>query len=311
MNNIKTLNVTGHKKLFYAVSIIIIVAAIIVSVVAGLNMAIEFKGGTLITYTYEGTIDTSAVENAVKDASGEDCSVSTGESMSGQTKTVTISFSTQNGLTADKQYQITDVLESEFAENKLAIYDSTDVSPTSGSEFFNKCLVAVVFSAIIMIVYIGFRFKKIGGWSAGFFAVVALIHDMLIVFACFVFFRFDINANFMAVLLTILGYSINATIIIYDRIRENERLYGHSVGLDELVNMSIAQTLRRTIHTNVTTIMAMVIVCIVAFVSNVTSIISFAFPLIVGLLAGAYSSNCIAPTLWVTWQNHKANKVVK
>ena len=109
----------------------------------------------------------------------------------------------------------------------------------------------------------------------------------------------------MAVLLTILGYSINATIIIYDRIRENRRLYGRKLELTDLVNLSITQTVGRSIHTTVTTVLAMLTVCIVCSVLGITSIISFAFPLIIGMLAGVYSSNCISPTLWVMWQKHK------
>jgi preprotein translocase subunit SecF len=128
------------------------------------------------------------------------------------------------------------------------------------------------------------------------------------VYGCFVICRFDINANFMAVLLTILGYSINATIIIYDRIRENERLVGSKYELDQLVNLSITQTMGRSIHTTVTTVLAMATVCIVCFIAGVSSIISFAFPLIIGMIAGVYSSNCIAPTLWVMWEKHKAKK---
>ena len=106
----------------------------------------------------------------------------------------------------------------------------------------------------------------------------------------------------MAVLLTILGYSINATIIIYDRIRENRRLYGDSKTLDEYVNMSVTQSLGRSVHTTVTTVIAMLTVCVVGLVSGVESILSFAFPLVIGLIAGVYSSNCIAPTLWTLWQ---------
>ena len=112
----------------------------------------------------------------------------------------------------------------------------------------------------------------------------------------------------MAVLLTILGYSINATIIIYDRIRENRRLYNNKYSLDEMVNMSVTQTLGRSVNTTVTTVMAMAVVCVVCTIYGVSSIISFAFPLIIGMVAGVYSSNCIAPTLWVAWQDHKAKK---
>ena len=131
---------------------------------------------------------------------------------------------------------------------------------------------------------------------------------MIMVFGSFVIFGFDINANFMAVLLTILGYSINATIIIYDRIRENKRLYGNKYNTEELVNMSISQTLGRSIHTTVTTVLAMTVVCVVCLFFGVTSIMSYALPLIVGMIAGVYSSNCIAPTLWVMWQNRKPKK---
>lgn len=135
------------------------------------------------------------------------------------------------------------------------------------------------------------------------FSVVALAHDMCMVYGCFVICRFDINANFMAVLLTILGYSINATIIIYDRIRENENLLGNKMELEDLVNLSITQTMGRSIHTTVTTVLAMATVCIVCIICGVTSILSFAFPLIIGMISGVYSSNCIAPTLWVHWKN--------
>ena len=180
--------------------------------------------------------------------------------------------------------------------------------PQTVRNFFFKCLVACAFAAIVTIIYIGFRFKKIGGLSAGCFAVLALIHDMCMVYGCFVIFRFDINANFMAVLLTILGYSINATIIVYDRIRENRRLLGKKMPLNELVNLSITQTMGRSVHTTVTTVLAMATVCVVCLICNITSIISFAFPLIIGMLAGVYSSNCIAPTLWVMWQDHVEKK---
>ena len=150
--------------------------------------------------------------------------------------------------------------------------------------------------------------RNIGGLSAGVFSVVALFHDMCMVYGCFVICRFDISANFMAVMLTILGYSINATIIIYDRIRENERILGKKLTLDQLVNLSVTQTLGRSIHTTVTTVLAMATVCIVCVICGVSSIISFAFPLIIGMVAGVYSSNCIAPTLWVLWQKHVQKK---
>lgn len=307
---LKTLNVYARRKVFYIVSVVIIAAAALVSVIGGVDLAIEFKGGTLIEYSYEGDIDTKAVEDAVNEAIGESVTVKTGESMANDSKTVTLSFASKDGLTNTKQTTLTTALQEKFADNKLEVYSSSDVSPSNGKEFFLKCFVAVAFAAVIMIIYIGFRFRKIGGISAGCMAVVALIHDALMVFACFAFFRFDIDDNFMAVILTILGYSINATIIIYDRIRENKRLYGKKP-LDELVNMSVTQTIGRSVHTNVTTIISMATVCIVCLITGVTTIIPFVFPIIIGMLAGVYSSNVVAPTLWVMLQNRKAAKEKK
>lgn len=304
----KSLNVTSHRKIFYTVSCSLIAVFIIITAVIGLNVAIEFKGGTIITYTYTGDIDTNEVSTLVSDTIGESAVVTKGENFSSNDTTIKISLSSKKGISNENQEKLKTAMESRFADNNIDLLESNDIAASNGTEFFFKCLVACAFAAIVTIIYIGFRFKKIGGLSAGCFAVLALIHDMCMVYGCFVIFRFDINANFMAVLLTILGYSINATIIVYDRIRENRRLLGKKMPLNELVNLSITQTMGRSVHTTVTTVLAMATVCVVCLICNITSIISFAFPLIIGMLAGVYSSNCIAPTLWAMWQDHVEKK---
>ncbi len=298
----KTFDVVGKKKYFYIFSIAVIAVAVILTFVMGMNIAIEFKGGTIITYSYNGTIDENRVASTATSVVNQPCNAALGESLADGMKTVSLSFPSSTGISADVQATLTDELDAAFADNSLELYSSQDVNPTTGSGFFGKCLVAVAFSAVVMIVYIGLRFRKIGGWIAGCCSVIALIHDMCFVYACCVICRFDIDSNFMAVLLTILGYSINATIIIYDRIRENRTLYGTEKSLDELVNMSVSQSFGRSLHTTVTTVIAMASICVVALIAGVDSILSFAFPLVIGLLAGVYSSNCIAPTLWTIWQ---------
>ncbi len=298
----KTFDVVGKRKYFYIFSLAVIIIAVVLSFVLGMNVAIEFRGGTIITYSYTGTIDESEITAAAEEFSGESCNVTFGESIADGANTVSLSFPSSTGFSAERQAELTDVLAGQFSENEITLYNSQDVNATTGAGFMGKCIVAVVFSLVVMILYIGWRFRKIGGWVAGLCSVVALIHDMCFVYACFVICRFDIDSNFMAVLLTILGYSINATIIIYDRIRENRRMYGDEKTLDEYVNMSVTQSLGRTIHTTATTVIAMASVCVVALVAGVDSILSFAFPLVIGLVAGTYSSNCIAPTLWTMWQ---------
>ena len=184
--------------------------------------------------------------------------------------------------------------------------ESAAVSPSSGKEFFQKCIVAAVFAAIVLILYIAIRFKNIGGWLAGICAVIALFHDIIVVYGTFVIFGMEIDANFMAVILTILGYSINDTIVIYDRIRENKTLYKDKLSLAELTNLSTNQSLTRSINTSVTTIATMLVVTIVAMVYGVNSIISFSFPMMIGLISGTYSTICIAGPLWV-WLEEKKN----
>jgi preprotein translocase subunit SecF len=306
VNGKKVLNVVGRKKIFYCISLCLIALFIVLSFTIKPKVAMEFKGGTILTYTYEGELTTNEVNDVVKDTLGMDATVTKGEDSQSNSKTVKISFSSSKGISDAKQTKLKAALEETFADNNIAVYETNDVEASNGMNFFFKCLVAVVFAMVITIIYIAFRFRNIGGLSAGVFSVVALFHDMCMVYGTFVICRFDISANFMAVMLTILGYSINATIIIYDRIRENERILGKKLDLKQLVNLSVTQTLGRSIHTTVTTVLAMATVCIVCVICGVSSIISFAFPLIIGMIAGVYSSNCIAPTLWVTWKSRRS-----
>ena len=306
VNGKKVLNVVGRKKIFYCISLCLIALFIVLSLTIKPKVAIEFKGGTILTYTYEGEITANQVNDVVKDTLNMDAVVTKGEDSQSNSKTVKISFSSSKGISDEKQTKLKAALEETFADNNIEVYETNDVEASNGMNFFFKCLVAVVFAMIITIIYIAFRFRNIGGLSAGVFSVVALFHDMCMVYGTFVICRFDISANFMAVMLTILGYSINATIIIYDRIRENERILGKKLDLKQLVNLSVTQTLGRSIHTTVTTVLAMATVCIVCVICGVSSIISFAFPLIIGMIAGVYSSNCIAPTLWVTWKSRSS-----
>lgn len=302
MNNKKVIDFIGKRKILFAIPIVIVVITIIFNCIFGVQMAIEFKGGTMLTYSYTGEIDTNAVKKVVEGENYGAVTVTTGSSMNSTLETVEISFSSTEGLTADKQTALSDKLQESFKDNELALVNSQDVNPTSGTEFFLKCLVAVLFSFILLVIYIAFRFKKIGGLSAGVFALVALVHDCVMVYAVFVFCRFPIDANFMAVVLTVLGNSINNTIVVYDRIRENRNLYGNSLSLKELVNMSITQSITRSVNTTVTTAFAVLAICVVCAICGVTSIMTFAIPMMAGLICGTYSSLCISGPLWVLWQ---------
>lgn len=300
----------SKKKLIFITAICVVLALIIGIVVRGINLAIEFEGGTMLTYSYTGDIDINTIDSEAENIVGVPVTVRTGESLDSDGNQITLSFTSEEGLNADRQFELTEALTSAFPDNQLELFDSNDVSPASGREFLLKCLLAMVVAAVLIIIYIAIRFSKIGGWSAGICSIFALCHDLVVAFAASVIFGFEFNANIVAVILTILGYSINNTIVIYDRIRENRNLYP-TASLNELINMGCSQSLRRSIRTSVTTIGTMLIVSIVVLASGYTSLLSFSVPLIFGLISGTYSSLFVAPVTWSWWkgkQNKKSDK---
>ena len=284
----------------------IVVAAVAISVmfIIGLEVAIEFRGGTILNYTYEGDIDADAAKELIEAADAGTVNIKLGTAFGSDLNTMTVEFSSQDGLTADVQHGISQSLESAFADNNLALSGSQDVNPTMGRAFFLKCLVAVIFAFVVLLLYIALRFRKVGGWSAGFFAILSLLINVAIVFAVFIFFRFPIDANFMAVVLTILCYSINDTIVVFDRIRENRILHGKKLSYDMLVNKSVAQSFTRSINTTATTSIAMFVICVVAVITGISSMLSFALPLLIGLLCGIITSLFIAGPLWARWKSN-------
>ena len=303
----KVYNFCSKKKLILGVVIAVVLVFIAGTIIRGIHLAIEFKGGTLITYTYQGDIDTNEVGNTVKDIVGSSVVVRTGESLDSGGKQVTISFTSDQGLTADRQTELTNALREKFTSNDLEIYDSNDVSPTSGREFLLKCFIAVLFAALVVIIYIAIRFRNIGGWSAGVCSIFALCLDILVAFTTTVVCGFNIDSNIVAVILTILGYSINNTIVIYDRIRENRKLMSKA-SLNELINVSCTQSLTRSIRTSITTIGTMVVITIVVLVTGYDSLLSFSVPLMMGLISGTFSSLFVAPVTWSWWKNKQAKK---
>ena len=293
-----------NRKIYFIISISIIVVALACTFIFGVNLDIEFKGGTIITYSYEGDVDKDAFESAIEAIVGN-VSVNESNSIATGATNLVVTLASNEGITPETLEEINTAVEEPFA---VKYVESSTVDPTIGGEMLLKSLVAVAIASALMIVFIGFRFRKIGGWSAGVCAVIALLNDIFVVFATFVIFGISIDTNFMAVVLTILGYSVNDTIVIYDRVRENKSILGAKTPVAELVNISLNECLRRTILTTLTTVSALIVVCVVAIIFNVNSILSFAFPMTIGMIHGVYSSIGVAPQLWVLWQQKKEEK---
>ncbi len=298
----------GKRKKFFMVSAVLIVLTIIATAVFGVSLDIQFKGGAIINYTYEGEINTAEFTSTIEGiVDGEVTVQESLDAITGGNK-YSVSLAGDDALGVEKQEELANTLEEKYSSNNLELLDSNSVAPTLGREFLMKCLVAIGFGSLLMVVYVAFRFRRMGGWSAGVMAVVALIHDLIIVYFAFVIFRFPIDDNFIAVSLTIIGYSLNDTIVIYDRIRENNRLYSRKLSVAGVVNKSINQSFSRSLNTSITTVMIMVVVAVISVIFGITSIISFAIPLIFGLISGFYSSIFISAPIWVTWREYKEEK---
>ena len=300
------INFFAHRKYYFTISIMLIVVMFACALVFGVNLDIQFKGGALLTYSYTGDLDAPAFQKAAEKVLGQSVSMQESTDIATGKRNIVLSLPTSEGIDAERQAALAAALNEQFSGNEIETASISVVNPTIGGEFLAKCLVAIGFAALLMVFYVSFRFRRIGGWSAGVTAVVAMVHDILMVFAVFVIGRISLNANFIAVCLTILGYSLNDTIVIYDRIRENRRIYGTSMPVEDLVNLSLNQSMTRSLLTSVTTASAMVVVSLVALLYNVNTILSFSFPMIIGMVSGFYSSVCIAPALWTMWQKKKA-----
>lgn len=302
------------KKIFFGISLGILALGVIFNIIFGTKLDIQFTGGAVIQYSYSGAIQQEDVGKIVKDATGKDVSVRIHEDMSTvndptQAKnSVSISFAGTDSISLDQQQGIVTALDEKYPDAKFEVVESSSINPTMGKNFLLKCAIAVLIAFILLVIYVGFRFRKIGGVTAGVMSIIALLHDVLIVYFVFVVFQMPINDSFMAVVLTILGYSLNNTIIIYDRIRENRRLMGPKASYDQLVDTSINQTLTRSIFTSLSTFLAIAAVFVVGSIYGLTSVTTFALPMMVGIVAGCYSSVFIAGPLYVTWKDHKEKK---
>jgi preprotein translocase SecF subunit len=302
------INFMGNSKKYFILSVTLIAVILVSLFVFGLQLDIQFRGGAMITYGYDGAIDVNAFSAEADSLLASPVSVRESSDLATGLQTLVVTLPGSQNMTADEILDFTSGLQAQFPDNSLRAEEVSSVNPVIGADFLRKSLWAVAFASFLMVIFVAIRFRKIGGMSAGVMGLVALIHDVIIVFGVFVLFRIPIDDNFIAVVLTILGYSLNDTIVIYDRIRENRRLMGAKATYSELVNTSINQSLVRSINTTVTTILSMIVVAVVAYVYGVTSIQSFALPMIAGLISGTYSSVCIAGPLWVRWQENKLAK---
>ena len=300
----KAINFLGKKNLCFIISCVVIVAGWVMMGVHGaggdgvLNYSMEFKGGTSTNVTFNEDMSlediSSKVVPVVTKVTG-DAEVQT-QKVTG-TNEVIIKTKT---LSVDQRQALNDALVENFGveEDKIT---AESISGAVSNEMKRDAIAAVIIATICMLIYIWFRFKDIRFATS---AVLALLHDVLVVLTFYAAARWSVGSTFIACMLTIVGYSINATIVIFDRVRENLKVKTNKQSLADLVNLSITQTFTRSINTSLTT----VVMVIVLFIMGVSSVREFALPLIVGIVCGTYSSVCITGALWYVMTTHKKEK---
>lgn len=301
----KALNILSRKGIFFGVSAALVVAGFVAMGVHktssgdALNYSLEFKGGTQTSVTFNEVMTLEKTNAEV---------VPLMEAITGAVQIQTVQDSNEvifktSSLTVEQRDAVNEMLVTNFGVDESLITTET-ISSTISNEMKSDTIIAVVVAIVFMLLYIRIRFKDI---RFGVSSIIALLHDVLVVLAFYAVARVSVSNTFVACMLTIVGYSINATIVIFDRIRENMAVMTHKDDLKDVVNRSITQTMSRSIFTSLTTF----IMVAVLYVLGVTSIRDFALPLMVGIVCGTYSSICLAGSLWYIFRVKFAPKKQK
>ena len=272
---------------FIAVSVVLLAASLLVMATKGLNYGIDFKGGARLVYQFQQPVTEGEIKEVLKGINLGDAQVV----RYGEEKDNRMAIKVEKAAEhAQVGVAVTQALGDTFGADKVELQEEETVGPRAGKELRKKAWLAVIFAVILMLIYIGYRFDFL--FAPG--AVAALIHDVLITLGVFAFLGKEVNLTILAAFLTIVGYSINDTIIVFDRIRENQHGITHST-IGNVVNLSLNQTLARTIVTSLTVLFVLVVI----FIKGGGALHNFAFALIIGMVLGTYSSLFIATPCYV------------
>lgn len=300
----KDFNIAKNWKYYFAVPLVIILVAVIVFACIGFNLGIDFTGGTIIKVNFGTDISNndynqykSDIEKIVKNYGITNYSLQ--KEGTNDEGAISIKFQDIKGKNEEKMTKIlSDIKDDIVAKinpndeiSNFKVEDSQRIGASASTNLLKNALLAVSIATVLMLIYIAIRFE----FASGVAAIVALLHDVLIMCAMVIICRIQINSSFIAALITIIGYSINNTIVIFDRIRENLRKDEYKKTTNaQMLDISIKQTMTRTIYTSLTTVLSVALLAII----GVSSIREFLFPIIIGLVAGTYSSIFISGTIW-------------
>lgn len=278
------INFIGRKKIFFIASAAVILLGIIAFFTfGGLNLDLDFQGGTAIRMEIGQEFDDAAIKSMVEEITGTTVQVQKSGTDSTEVYVKTLE------LGAETRDAVVEAIKAEYSLEQDALLEANNVSASASSKLISDAFKAIAWAVAFMLIYISFRFSIKSGLSA----IFGLLHNILVMLAIYVIFRIPVNSSFVAAVLTIVGYSINDTIVVFDKIRENAKKERRTQ-FAEVANKSINQTLGRTVNTSVTTLVTIVML----YIMGVDSIKEFALPIIIGILVGTYSSICISAPMW-------------
>ncbi len=278
------MDIIHQKRIWFSISGAIILIALVIALVSGVNTGIDFTGGTLMEIELHQSVETEDIREYM-----DNWDTSANINFIGDNQT-TVQIRTMVDMNHGQRTLFFESLAEQFNLTDDDFLRTEQFGPSIGQEIRDRAFLSMIIAAIGMLAYITFRFE----FSFGIAAILALIHDILIVLSVYIIFRIPLNSPFVAAMLTVLGYSINDTIVVFDRIRENRKLM-KKFDYEQLATDSINQTVTRSIYTSVTTLVTIVAL----YVLGVPQIKEFALPLIAGIISGTYSSIFIASPLWV------------
>lgn len=300
-------SILKHKWIFMGISFALMIVSAISLIVRGFNLDTDFAGGIAVTYEIKSDFNTEDVQKVVDEALGSHQSPSSIQRSNNDE--VVVKFGYENDLkteadrsafSLDRVTKITDALKAKYdaeaseEDAKVILKNQDIISPSTGQDLARSALWMSILACIAILFYVTLRFEFV----SGVVAIVALVHDVLLLLGLYSIMQWSVDTNFIAAILTVLGYSINNTIVIMDRIRENTR-HARKESYSEIADKSILQTMNRSLNTTITTLLTIGMV----YIFGVKSIQVFALPIIIGIVIGFYSSVFVAGPLWATWRD--------
>ncbi|SES73579.1 protein translocase subunit secF [Natronincola peptidivorans] len=287
------MKIIEKKKIWFTISSVIIALGLLLAMINGINLGIDFTGGALMEIELHQQVEVSEIRE-ITNQYDPNASIN----LLGPERTI-LQIRSTDDFDSSTRGEIFQQFKEKYNLEENEPLRAQQFGPAIGREIQNRAFLSMIISAIGMLIYISYRFE----FRFGIAAIVALIHDILIVLAVYSIFRIPVNSPFVAAMLTILGYSINDTIVLFDRIRENVKFIKKS-NYEQVANDSISQTITRSINTSLTTL----ITIIALYILGVEQIQVFALPLIAGVISGTYSSIFIATPVWVMLKEKQHKK---